>query len=190
MFELSKCQRLDIRQRMVAGLRNVDEDLARDVADGLGLTELPDRLEAARPPRTDLPPSPALSILANGPGCLRGPQNRCPDHRRLRSGCAEPVCKPRPKPNRSPSRWWRPRSEGPLASDGSLVSADQKLDGAPSVLYDAVVIAASEQGAAELASSPAARDFVSDAYAHGKFIGYTAPTMALFSACGLDQPYR
>ena len=76
---------------------------------------------------------------------------------------------------------------GATASDGSLVSADQKLDGAPSVLYDAVVIAASEQGAADLTGSPAARDFVSDAYAHGKFIGYTAPTMALFSACGLDH---
>ena len=81
-----------------------------------------------------------------------------------------------------------PKIGGATASDGSLVSADQKLDGAPSVLYDAVVIAASEQGAADLTGSPAARDFVSDAYAHGKFIGYTAPTMALFSACGLRRP--
>ena len=43
VFELSKCDRLDIRSRMVAGLRNVEDDLARAVADGLGLTELPDR---------------------------------------------------------------------------------------------------------------------------------------------------
>jgi putative intracellular protease/amidase len=76
---------------------------------------------------------------------------------------------------------------GATSSGGSLVSADQKLDGAPSVLYDAVVIAASEPGAAELAAIPAARDFVTDAYAHRKFFGYTAPTVTLFSACGLKE---
>ena len=41
MFELSKVERPDIRARMVANLRNVDEDLAAPVADGLGLPELP-----------------------------------------------------------------------------------------------------------------------------------------------------
>ena len=34
VFELSKCVRTAIRTRMVAALRNVDEDLARSVADG------------------------------------------------------------------------------------------------------------------------------------------------------------
>src|SRR3954447_7426760 len=34
-FELSKCEEEAIRRRMVAGLRNVDEELARSVADGL-----------------------------------------------------------------------------------------------------------------------------------------------------------
>src|ERR1700722_14367308 len=63
-FELSKCERLDIRERMVAGLRNVDEDLARTVAGGLGLERLPRSLPAARAPIDDLPASPALSILA------------------------------------------------------------------------------------------------------------------------------
>ena len=42
-FELSKCEREEIRARMVAGLRNVDEDLAAAVAEGLGLRELPAR---------------------------------------------------------------------------------------------------------------------------------------------------
>ena len=35
-FELSKCQNPEIRSRMVAGLLNVDDGLARQVADGLG----------------------------------------------------------------------------------------------------------------------------------------------------------
>ena len=184
VFELSKCQRLDIRQRMVAGLRNVDEDLARDIADGLGLTELPDRSEAARPPRTDLQPSPALSILSNGPRDFGGRKIAVlvtdgfdPD---LLAGLqaaaeAESVS----------VEVVAAKVGGATGSGGSLVSADQKLDGAPSVLYDAVVVLASESGAADLSGNPAAWDFVTDAYAHGKFIGHTAPTAALFSACGL-----
>ena len=54
MFELSKCDRIAIRTRMVAALRNVDEHLAGSVAGGLGLAELPDALPAAREPVRDL----------------------------------------------------------------------------------------------------------------------------------------
>ena len=186
VFELSKCQRLEIRQRMVAGLRNVDEDLARQVGDGLGLTELPEKVEPARPPRTDLQPSPALSIHPNGPLSFGGRKIGV----LLTDGFDPGVLSGLRTAAESESvtvEVIAPRIGGATASDGSLVSADQKLDGAPSVLYDAVVIAASEQGAADLIGSPAARDFVSDAYAHGKFIGYTAPTMALFSAYGLED---
>src|SRR6185437_8140206 len=40
-FELAKCTRPAIRERMVAGLRNVDEELAGRVGDVLGLRRLP-----------------------------------------------------------------------------------------------------------------------------------------------------
>ena len=71
-FELSKCDREDIRVRMVAGLRNVDEDLATTVAEGLGLREMPPAAPPAREPRQDLAPSPALSIIERGPGSFAG----------------------------------------------------------------------------------------------------------------------
>ncbi len=71
-FELSKCERPEIRERMVAGLRNVDDDLARSVADNLGLERLPRALPAAVTPIDDLAQSPALSNLANPPGTLAG----------------------------------------------------------------------------------------------------------------------
>src|SRR5690349_6569034 len=48
----------DALPRIVAGLRNVDDDLARAAA--------------ARPTRRDLAPSPALSILRNGPRDFAG----------------------------------------------------------------------------------------------------------------------
>jgi catalase len=52
------------------------------------------------------------------------------------------------------------------------------------VLYDAVALLLSEAGASKLAGEPAARDFVTDAYAHGKFIGYTAGALPLLEAAG------
>ena len=57
---------------MVAGLRNVDESLARDVADGLGLPELPDGRGAG--PAADHRPArvAGLSIAANGPDSFAG----------------------------------------------------------------------------------------------------------------------
>src|SRR5690606_30898837 len=72
VFELSKCERIDIRERMVGHLRHVDEGLAATVATGLGLKALPQPAEAHVAPRTDLPPSDALSIVKRGPGTFAG----------------------------------------------------------------------------------------------------------------------
>jgi catalase len=63
----------------------------------------------------------------------------------------------------------------------------QQVDGAPSVLYDAVAVLTSAAGAAELAREAAARDFVTDAYAHGKFIGYAADAAPLLDATGISE---
>ena len=71
--------------------------------------------------------------------------------------------------------------------------AHQKVDGGPSVLYDAVAILPSAEGAALLAADPAAKDFVTDAHAHCKFIAYTPDAVALLDAAGvvaeLDDGY-
>src|SRR2546421_62518 len=184
VFELSKCDRVDIRTRMVAGLRNVDEDLARGVAEGLGLRTLPDPLPPARQPVTDLAPSPALSILRNGPESFAGRRlgvlltdgadaellTALQDAAAAAQVTVELVA---------------PTVGGVETSDGAVLAADQKIDGGPSVLYDAVAILTGKEGAAMLAQQPAARDFVTDAYAHAKFIGYTSGAEALFAAAGL-----
>ena len=53
------------------------------------------------------------------------------------------------------------------------------------MLYDAVILLASKHGAPALAAQPAVRDFLADAYAHCKFIGYTGDASPLFEAAGL-----
>ncbi|MBV8950266.1 MAG: catalase, partial [Actinobacteria bacterium] len=72
VFELSKVETPAIRRRMVANLCNVDEGLATAVADGLGFRTLPQRSVPARAPISDLPASPALSILRNPPDSFVG----------------------------------------------------------------------------------------------------------------------
>jgi catalase len=71
-FELSKVERPVIRERMVAHLRNIDEELAVTVASKLGIDPLPKAADAAMPTRDDLQPSPALSIIENGPDGFAG----------------------------------------------------------------------------------------------------------------------
>lgn len=78
-----------------------------------------------------------------------------------------------------------PAVGGIEASDGRRLPADQKIDGGPSVLYDAVILFAGQSGVSALAALPAARDFVADAYAHCKFIGYAGDPGPLFEATGL-----
>ena len=48
-------------------------------------------------------------------------------------------------------------------SDGKRVAAKQKIDGGPSVLYDAVAVLVSDAAVDALAHNAAAKDFVSDA---------------------------
>ncbi|MST31286.1 catalase [Acidimicrobiaceae bacterium USS-CC1] len=184
VFELSKCERDDIRLRMLGGLRHVHDDLARGVADGLGVEQLPEPVEAARRPITDLPPSPALSLVANGPASVAG--------RKVGILLADGFDSSSLQALRAAAEEEGATVEiiaahvaGATGSDGSRVAAGQKIDGAPSVLYDAVAVLASADGAARLARLPAARDFVSDAYAHCKFIAYAPETGPLLEVAGV-----
>jgi catalase len=182
-FELSKCERAEIRSRMVAGLRNVDDELAQTVAEGLGLGELPGAIEPARAP-IDLPASKALSILRNGPASLAGRKigvlvTNGADAETLaglRAAAAN---------EQVTVEIIAAQVGGVDLSDGTRLPADQQIDGAPSVLYDAVAVIAEPGGARALAARPAARDFVTDAVAHCKFIGYTGGAAALLEAAGL-----
>ena len=55
-----------MRRRVVAQLRNVADELAQGVAEGLGIGELPEPLPAIlkRPPKPEVERSPALSMFA------------------------------------------------------------------------------------------------------------------------------
>jgi catalase len=184
VFELSKCERPDIRSRMVGGLRNVDDELAERVATGLGLADVPDAVPAARPTRTDLDPSPALSIVKNGPDDLAGRKLGVLVSDGVDADLVQAV-QAAAEAREVNVELVAPAVGGVTCSDGSVLAADQKVDGGPSVLYDAVLVLLSVDGAQRLSSVPAARDFVTDAFAHCKFIGHTEAAGTLLDGAGL-----
>jgi catalase len=183
-FELSKVDDPAIRERMVANLRNVDDDLANDVAAGLGLTSVPAAAKAAVAPDHTLEVAPTLSILANPPESFAG--------RKLGILVADGAPAAVVKALRSAAKAEgalveviAPAITGVQLDDATLLPADQMVGGGPSVLYDAVAIVTSADGAAALAALPPAKDFVSDAHAHCKHVGHTADAVPLLAAAGV-----
>ena len=184
-FELSRCENVKIRERMVSHLLNIDEGLATNVADKLGIQALPAAADTALRPRQDLEPSPALSIIKNGPesfagrklgvlvgaGCDAGIFNTLRDRFAGGDAMVEVVA---------------PQVGGVEAEDGSLIAADYMVDGGPSVLFDAVALVLSEQAAERLCGEATARDFVSDAFAHCKYIAFTQGGLPLLQRAGID----
>jgi catalase len=80
-----------------------------------------------------------------------------------------------------------PHVGGVEASDGSWIAAAQQLRGGPSVLYDAVALLPSADGIEVLMQEPTAHDFVADAFAHCKFIGYVEAALPLFAKAGVSE---
>lgn len=183
-FELSKVETPVIRERMVSHLLNIDEGLAETVAEKLGMTELPKPADAAVTPRDDLPASDALSIIRNGPESFAGRKVGV----LVSDGADAALVKSLAgalKKEGATMEIVAPKIGGVEASDGSTIEGDHMIDGGPSVLFDAVVIVVSEAGAEKLAGEAAARDFVADAFAHLKYIGYTAEATPLLEKAGV-----
>jgi catalase len=170
-FELTKVQVLPIRQRVLSQLANVDMELARKVAEGLGL-EVPKPQPAVQPRnmKPEVKVSPTLSLTARpGDGSIR---TRCIAilvangvvgaplealHRKLADEGAVP-------------RFIGARLGTVRGADGRDLDVEVTLETAPSVLFDAVVIPDGEAGVRELAGIGHAVDFVKDQYRHCKTI--------------------
>jgi catalase len=183
-FELGKVETPPIRVRMLANLRNVDDGLAAKVADGLGM-ELPAAATPARPPVEGLAPSPALSIIANGPprftGRKLGVLVSAGTDAKLVKALRDAV-----EREGAQCEVIAPTVGGVTLTDRSTLEADHAVPGGPSVLFDAVAVLASAEGAAVMATDPAAKDFVFDAYAHAKFVAYAPGAAPLLRAAGVE----
>jgi len=184
VFELSKVGLLDqVPPRMVANLRNVDGDLAKRVAAGLGI-DLPKKAKAAIEP-IDMPPSDALSIHKKMKGTLEGRAvgiliadgTDAAMLKSIVSAITKAKCK---------AVIVAPKIGGAKLSDGTIQKADGQLAGSPSQIFDAVAVILSADGCAALLKEGAAVEFVMNAFAHLKAIGASDEARPLLDKAGVE----
>jgi catalase len=184
IFELSKVEEPAIRERLVSHLPNIDAELADRVAKGLGMTGKIHAAKAALPTRTDIQPSSALSIVLNPPKSFEGRKVGL----LVTDGAdATLIVKLRAalEAEGATLEVIAPTIGGVKLSDGALLAADHKIGGGPSVLFDAVAVLPSPEGAEALTKNAAAVEFIADAFAHLKFIGWDSGAMSLFEKAGV-----
>jgi catalase len=183
IFELSKCELEPIRIRMVAHLMHIDEELAHNAAELMGIARMPEPAPSARPVQMNLKPSPGLSIQSNPPDSFKGRIMGV----LISDGFDGALLAALEKAVGVASGLVRivaPKIGGVSCSNKNLHAVSDQLGGAPSVLFDAVTIMPGENS---LSTVPAAISFLQDAYVHCKHIGLTESAEALVAACGLSE---
>jgi catalase len=181
-FELSKLTVPAIRVRMVASLRNVDEDLAAQVAEGLGI-DLPDPLPRVleQPRKPEVTKSPALSLTA-----LRGEvgvrsrkiailvangvegESLKSLHAELTNAGAVP-------------RFVGARLGTYSTSDGDTIEVDASMENSAPVVFDALVLPDGDAGVKALSADGHTMEFVTNQFRHCK------PILALGASSKLLQ---
>ncbi len=147
-FELSKVTVKKVRARMLGQLANVDPKIAQRVADNIGHSGPIDKVPGKVPVRTNLKPSPALSILAKAKPSLETRMIGC----LVADGTDMAVVSSLMAAAKSAGAMVKiiaPKVEGAKASDGRPIAADFQLAGGPSVLFDSVFLALSEAAATQ-----------------------------------------
>ena len=185
VFELSKVDHVHIRKAMVGHLRHIEEGLAKRVAAGLAFDRMPDAPVAAAPVR-EMEPSPALQIIGKMKDTLMGRAIgiliadgsdgaviRKIKEAALGAGAAVKII--------------APKIGGAKLANGSMLAADGQLAGTPSVLFDAVAVILSDEGAKALSMESAAIDFVRDAFGHLKAIAVDKGGQALLRIANVGQ---
>lgn len=185
VFELSKVGTPHVREAIVGHLRHIDGDLAKRVADGLGLDTLPPAPPAAVKPK-DMPPSPALQIIGKMKNTLEG---RCVGIL-IDDGSDAAAIKALRKAAEDAGATVKivaPKVGGAKLAGGKKLPADGQLAGTPSTVFDAVALVLSDEGGKRLAKEAAAVDFVRDAFGHLKAIAADAGAQAVLKAGGIGK---
>jgi catalase len=183
VFELSKVEHVHVRAAMVGHLRNIEESLAERVANGLAMSPMPPAPAAAMPVK-DLPPSPALQLIGKAKDTLEGRVigiliNQGSDAALIAALKKAVVAAG------ANVKLVAPKVGQVKLSDGSALAADGQLAGTPSIMFDAVAIVLSKDGATALTKESAAVDFVRDAFGHLKAIAADAGAKILLDKAGV-----
>jgi catalase len=182
VFELSKVGLEHVRARVLASVRNVDEELAARIANGLAM-----RLPAALPPAVhpiDMEPSPALSIVGKFKPTLEGRKVGILFDEGSSKADVDRVATS--VKNAGGTVMLVAPKVGGIKVNGGTLKADGQLAGTPSVLFDAIALVLTPGTAAKLAEEACAVDFVRDAFGHLKAIGCTQDAGPLLQKAGIQ----
>ena len=171
-FELGKVDTPHVRTRMLGHLVNIDEDLANRVAMALGM-KLPEAIEPAAPVQ-DLPTSEPLQTIGRTPkslkarmiGILVAEGSKHSEIKKFEEAAMAEGAR---------VKIVAPNKEVTL-DDGTIIQADERVSGGPSVMFDAVVSIIMPDQAKKLAKDSATLDWFNDAYVHCKAIAYCGAT--------------
>ncbi|MDQ2891553.1 MAG: catalase [Pseudomonadota bacterium] len=182
-FELSKVSLEHIRTAMMANLRNVDESLAKRVADGLAM-KLPAASKPAAPV-IDMDISPALRIVGNMGEMLDGRTVGILIGDGTDAAAVDTLKAAIEKAGGHPMII-APKVGGATDAKGSTIKADGQLAGTPSVMVDAIALVLTEEAATAMTKDSAAVQFVMDAFGHCKAIGATDGAKPLLDKAGVE----
>lgn len=183
VFELSKVSLEHVRNRVLSRLRNVDEELAQRVADGLAM-DLPEKAPAAREP-VKMKPSDALSIQKQAKKTFEG--------RKVGILFAEGSDKETIDTLKAGveaeggSVFLVAPKVGGIPVKGGTLKADGQLDGSPSIMFDAVASVLMPDAAQKLSQQGAAVQWFMDAYGHCKTIAHCKGTQIILDKAGVEK---
>ena len=188
-FELSKLTVPAIRERMVAGLRNVSEDLAIRVAQGLGIDPLPEPLPKAlqAPAAPEIALSPALSLTARpGDGSIRTRNIAVLIAPGVDAEAVMTVQKALVAQG-AVCRLVGPRIGGISTAAGDLIQASASMENEPAFLFDGLVLPAGAGAVEVLSKHPFSMAFIKDHYLHGKAVLALGESESLIDAAELPR---
>jgi catalase len=185
VFELSKVEHVHVREAMVGHLRHIEEDLAKRVAAGLAFDKIPDAPVAAASVK-EMKPSPALQIIGKMKDTLMGRAIGILIADGSDGAVIEKIKKAATDAGAT-VKIVAPKVGGVKLAAGSMLAADGQLAGTPSVLFDAVAVILSDEGAKALSMESAAIDFVRDAFGHLKAIAVDKGGQALLRIANVGQ---
>ena len=188
-FELSKVTVPAIRRRTVAMLRNASETLAQNVAQGLGMTQLPEAMPRAleNPAKPEVTKSAPLSLMARpGDGSIAArriailvaPGVKGESIAAIQAALAELGAVP---------RLVAPRIGGVKTVEGEMLDADASLENEPGFLFDALVLPDGDQAVQALAMDGHTMEFIKDQYRHCKPILVMGASSTLLDKAGIPK---
>lgn len=184
-FELGKVERMYIRERQVNEiLANIDLELARRVAENLGLPA--PSAPTVQSPKPSLQSSPALSLMHKLPGTIKsrkvailvanGVDGAAVDALKASlaaEGAVAKIIGPSPAPVKT--------------ADGKMLVTDAAMDGMPSIAFDGLLVPGGAQSVQAMALSGEARHYLLEAYKHLKPIAVLGDARQLLGELNLPE---